>query len=99
MLQQHLQYNQLQKSSSQVLQDIANKVDSIISDADKITSEIRNMSELALKQANQESAFSLSLNIILAVISMIVALVVFALLNLPELSLSAMIHQVSSARN
>ncbi|EKO3991819.1 hypothetical protein DX541_11050 [Vibrio fluvialis] len=30
---------------------------------------------------------------------MIVALVVFALLNLPELSLSAMIHQVSSARN
>lgn len=76
LLQQHLQYNQLQKSSSQVLQDIANKVDSIISDADKITSEIRNMSELALKQANQESAFSLSLNIILAVISMIVALVV-----------------------
>ncbi len=30
---------------------------------------------------------------------MIVALVVFTLLNLPELSLSAMIHQVSSARN
>ena len=76
LLHQHLTYLDLQKQSATQLQDIAGRVDTIIADANQITTEIRHMSELAVEEANAESTFSMTLNGVLALISIAVAVVV-----------------------
>ncbi|WP_181388393.1 methyl-accepting chemotaxis protein [Vibrio albus] len=76
LLQQHLHYLELQKTSMQSMQESARKMDQIIADANIITTKIRDMSETALKQAQAASSYSVALNIILAIVSMAVAVVV-----------------------
>ncbi len=76
LLQQHLQYIALNDQSSQLLSEIADEMDRLIAESNTIISEIRNMSETALTNAESELSKSLMINVMLALVSMLVAIVV-----------------------
>lgn len=76
LLQQHLQFIALNEQSTRMLGEIARDMDTIIAESNGIIADIRNLSQQALENAEAESSRSLSINFILALVSIIVAIVV-----------------------
>ncbi|MDB1122913.1 methyl-accepting chemotaxis protein [Vibrio algarum] len=76
LLQQHLKFIALNEQSTASLAKIAQEVDALLSESGLIVSDIRSLSEAALKNAEEESFDSLMINLILTVISTLLAVII-----------------------
>lgn len=76
LLQQHLKYISLNQQSTQLLAGLAQQVDILLQESGTIVTEIRELSESALKNAEKESTNSLYLNLALTVISTALAIII-----------------------
>ncbi len=76
LMSQHLQALALQRQSSAKLARLSQQVDKIIKDAGEITSQVRQMSSDARAEAEQQASYSMITNVVLSLISIIVAVVV-----------------------
>lgn len=76
LLQQHLQFIELNEQSTALLAVIAQEVDVLLLESGAIIADIRSLSENALKNAEEESLDSLIINLVLAAISTILAVVI-----------------------
>lgn len=76
LMSQHLQALALQRQSSAKLARLSQQVDKIIKDAGEITSQVRQMSSNARAEAEQQASYSMITNVVLSLVSIIVAVVV-----------------------
>ena len=76
LMNQHLQSLALQRQSSAKLAILGQQVDRIIKDAGEITTQVRQLSDAARAEAEQQASYSMITNIVLSLVSIIVAVVV-----------------------
>ncbi len=76
LLQQHLIFIELNEQSTMLLAQIAQEVDALLSESVVIISDIRSLSESALKNAEEQAFDSLMINLILTVISTLLAVII-----------------------
>ncbi|MFC1234762.1 methyl-accepting chemotaxis protein [Vibrio sp. F74] len=76
LLQQHLIFIELNEQSTMLLAQIAQEVDALLSESVVIISDIRSLSESALKNAEEEAFDSLMINLILTAISTLLAVII-----------------------
>lgn len=78
LIHQHLKYLDRQKQSSALLATMTTQINQMINEANAMTSSVRERSDQALQMANQQSDFSIKLNAILALLSIVVGVLVAA---------------------
>lgn len=76
LLQQHLIFIELNEQSTTLLAKIAQEVDALLLESGVIISDIRSLSESALKNAEEEAFDSLMINLILTAISTLLAVII-----------------------
>ena len=76
LMSQHLQSLALQRQSSAKLAILGQQVDRIIDDAGEITTQVRHLSDAARAEAEQQASYSMITNVVLSLVSIIVAVVV-----------------------
>jgi methyl-accepting chemotaxis protein len=76
LLQQHLRYIDLNEQSRNLLEQLAEEVDLLLVESGSIVADIRSLSQSALVNAEAESLDSLMINLALAVISTVLAIVI-----------------------
>ncbi len=76
LIHQHLKYLDRQNKSADLLASMTTQINQVINEGNALASAVRQLSAQALQVANQQSDFSIKLNAILAVLSMVVGVVV-----------------------
>jgi len=76
LLQQHLKYIALNDKSTGLLANMAKEVDMLLVESGSIITEIRSLSNSALRNAKEESLKSLMVNLVLSIISTVLAVVI-----------------------